>query len=258
MTETVIPVPPRVAQGEIIRCLVGSTLYGTGLPGVEDTDYMGVCIEPWESIYGLKKFDQWTWRSQPEGVCSGFGDVDITIYGLRKFMSLATKGNPSILLLLFVPPEHLVKQTQYGVELQVLAPDIVSKKVVGPYLGYAQAQLDRLTGARGGRHVNRPELVEQFGYDTKFAMHAMRLALQGAEILHTGRIEVPIPNPEGDVLRAIRQGLLTYDEAVLTIEHAIQRLKKAADRTTLRDEPNYERIQAWMRHARTSPILDRA
>lgn len=245
-----VPVPPRVAQGEIIRALVGSTLYGTGLPGVEDTDYMGVCIEPWESVYGLKKFDQWTWRSQPEGVRSGYGDVDITIYGLRKFMSLATKGNPSILLLLFVPAEQQPRRTWLGASLQTMAPRIVSKKVTGPYLGYAQAQLDRLTGKRGGKHTNRPELIEQFGYDTKYAMHALRLALQGQEILRTGRIEVPIPNPAGSLLRAIRRGEVSYPDAVQHIEFAIENLKRAADKSTLRDEPDYDRIHEWMRAAR--------
>jgi uncharacterized protein len=34
-----------------------------------------------------------------------------------------------------------------------------------------------MTGARGGG-PNRPELVARFGYDVKYASHALRLAYQ--------------------------------------------------------------------------------
>jgi hypothetical protein len=45
-----------------------------------------------------------------------------------------------------------------------------------------------------GAHTNRPELVAVHGYDTKYAMHALRLGLQGIELLSTGRITLPVPN----------------------------------------------------------------
>lgn len=251
MDERNIPIPEDISRQEIIRAEVGSTLYGTGLPGTEDTDYMGVCVEPWQAIFGLQRFEQWQWRTQPEGVRSGFGDIDITVFGLRKFMHLACKGNPSILLLLFVPEDRLVVQTPLGRSLQVLARDIVSARVAAPYIGYATAQLDQLTGKRGGKHgKSRPELVEQFGYDTKFAMHALRLALQGCEILRTGRIEVPIPNPDGDLLRAVRRGDLDLTTVVELIETGIEGIRKAEMETRLPGAPRYGNIQHFMRHAR--------
>ncbi len=248
----IIPMPDEIQRAELIRAEVGSTLYGTGLAGTEDTDYMGVCIEPWRSLFGLENFEHWIWRSQPEGVRSGFGDIDISVYGLRKYLSLAVKGNPSILLLLFVPEHYLVVQTELGEMLQALAPSIVSRRVVAPYIGYATAQLDRLTGKRGGAHVNRPELVEKFGYDTKYAMHALRLAYQGSEILYTGRIEVPIPNPYGDVLRAVRQGEIPKDHAIYLIEEAIKDIRMAETETSLPDEPDMDAINEFMLQARIS------
>ena len=45
-----------------------------------------------------------------------------------------------------------------------------------------------------GAHTNRPELVAVHGYDTKYAMHALRLGLQGVELLTTGRITLPVPD----------------------------------------------------------------
>jgi predicted nucleotidyltransferase len=250
-----VPVPGDVAQGELIRVLVGSTLYGTGLPGQEDTDLMGVCVEPWEAVVGLRRFDQWSWRTQPEGVRSGPGDIDITIYGLRKFLHLATKGNPSILLLLFVPPEHVEHQTEWGMALQALVPAIVSKQVAAPYLGYCTAQRQRLEGIRGGAHTNRPELVEQFGYDTKYAMHAMRLALQGQEILTTGRVVVPIIE-HGDYLRSIRHGEVPYDDVIARLREEEDGLRAAELASPLRDHPDLDIINDFMRAAYYAHIYD--
>jgi uncharacterized protein len=51
-----------------------------------------------------------------------------------------------------------------------------------------------MTGGAGA-HTNRPELVAVHGYDTKYAMHALRLGLQGIELLTTGRTPCLHPNP---------------------------------------------------------------
>ena len=36
-------------------------------------------------------------RTQPEGVRSGPGDLDLIVYSLRKWMRLALTGNPTVL-----------------------------------------------------------------------------------------------------------------------------------------------------------------
>lgn len=68
----------------------------------------GVCIEPPEYVIGLQRFEQYIYRTQPEGVRSGPGDLDLIVYSLRKWLRLALAGNPTILLPLFVPTDHLV------------------------------------------------------------------------------------------------------------------------------------------------------
>ena len=62
-----------------------------------------------------------------------------------------------------------------------------------------------MTG-QASAHANRPELVAVHGYDPKDAMHALRLGLQGIELLTTGRITLPVPEPGGGYLRSIRRG----------------------------------------------------
>jgi hypothetical protein len=68
------------------------------------------------------------------------------------------------------------------------------------FLGCAKAaplimQRQRLVGERGQRDVNRVELIERFGYDTKYAMHMLRLGHQGVEFLESGRLTLPIRDP---------------------------------------------------------------
>src|SRR5439155_17926998 len=67
----------------ILRATVGSKLHGLNLEATDDTDEMGVCVEPPEYVVGLRQFEQWVYRTQPEGHPSGPKDLDLTIYSLR-------------------------------------------------------------------------------------------------------------------------------------------------------------------------------
>jgi len=60
-----------------------------------------------------------------------------------------------------------------GAATATARPAIVSKRAGRGYLGYLRGQKERLLGTRGQKRVNRPELVEAHGFDTKYAMHAL-------------------------------------------------------------------------------------
>lgn len=66
----------------ILRCQVGSGVHGTNIIGTDDRDEMGICLEPPDYVMGLNRFDQYVFRTQPEGVRSGHGDLDLTVYSL--------------------------------------------------------------------------------------------------------------------------------------------------------------------------------
>lgn len=70
---------------------------------------------------------------------------------------------------------------------------------------------------RKNRNVARGELEEKFGYDTKHAMHLVRLLRMGAEALETGVLNVK--RPDAEELLAIRNGAWTYEEVVEYAEH---------------------------------------
>lgn len=224
-------------SGEILRGVVGSTAHGTAVEGQDDRDEMGVCMEPPEYVCGLRKFEQYIYRTQPEGVRSGPGDLDLTIYSLRKFCRLAVQGNPSIVILLWLP-EYITK-TEWGDRLLNLRDAFVHREAGERFLGYLVSQKRALKGERT-KKVSRPELVERYGFDTKFAMHAVRLGLQGIEYLCDGRLSVPVREPDLSMLRAIRSGRLDLGQTLELIEDLESRLQAAinacereADRETV-------------------------
>ena len=245
-----------VERGTILRGTVGSTVHGLHHGGQDDRDEMAVFIEPPEYLVGLSRargirgglygFEHFVERTQPEGARSGPGDLDLVAYSLRKYVRLALKGHPTILLLLFVPEELLLSKTELGDELRELAPAIVSRRAGRGYLGYLRGQKERLLGTRGQKRVNRPELVDAHGYDTKYAMHAARLGYQGIELLETGRLTLPMSEPGRSRAMAIRTGDRTFEEAIAEIDEVEKLLAEALERTSLPPEPDRERVDAFL------------
>ena len=113
----------------------------------------------------------------------------------------------------------------------------MSKLAAARFLGYLQSQRAAMTGEVGA-HTNRPELIAVHGYDTKYAMHALRLGVQGVELLTTGRITLPVPEPERAYLRQVRRGEVRLDDVVAQVDEAEARLAALQDTSDLPAEPD--------------------
>lgn len=244
-----------VESATILRGTVGSTVHGLHQSDQDDRDEMAIFLEPPEFLVGLRlarsgasrgPFEHYVERTQPEGARSGPGDLDLVAYSLRKWMRLALSGNPTVLLLLFSPSESLLTCTERGAALRDLAPAIVSLKAGPRFVGYMRAQKERLIGTRGQRRVNRPELIDAHGFDTKYAMHVARLGLQGIELLTTGRMTLPMAEPERSRVMEIRRGEVSLDEAIAEIDQIERRLHTAVETSKLRAEPDHERVNAFL------------
>lgn len=213
-----------VALGnEILRGLVGSGAHGTAIEGQDDRDEMGIFIEPSYNVCGLDSVDHYIYRTQPEGVRSGPGDLDLTLYSLRKFCRLARQGNPSIIMLLWLP--EYIKLEPSGQRLLDIRDAFFSQESGKRHLGYLISQKMALKGERA-KKVQRPELVERYGFDTKFAMHALRLGYQGVEYMKTRKLVIPVAEPELSTLRAVRGGLVPFDEVLALIDEAESNLRR--------------------------------
>jgi hypothetical protein len=224
---------------------------------------MGICLEPAEYVTGIARvpagldsetstveFEQYqrhTVWDQPGGLAnrSGAGDLDVVIYSARKWARLALAGNPTVLLLLFVPDAEVVYRNESGAALVANAHRFVSRHAADRFLGYLDAQRGAMTG-RSGKHTNRPELVAEHGYDTKFAMHALRLGVQGIELLATGRITLPVPEPERAYLRSIRRGEVPLVEVIQAIDDAEAQLRRLRETSEVPADPDRAWVDAWL------------
>jgi hypothetical protein len=89
------------------------------------------------------------------------------------------------------------------------------------------------------RNAKRSELEEKYGYDTKHAMHLVRLLRTGAEALETGTILVR--RPDAEELLAIRNGAWSYEEIVSYAESMDKKVREELYTTTkLPKRPNIQ------------------
>ncbi len=105
-----------------------------------------------------------------------------------------------------------------------------------------------MTGAVGAR-TSRPELVAEHGYDVKFALHALRQELQGTELLTTGRVMLPVPEPERSYLRSVRRGEVPLAEVLAAVTDAEQRLVALQDGPAVPPEPDTAWVDGWLHRA---------
>lgn len=231
----------------ILETIVGSTLHGTSVEdGLEDLDLMAIVLEDKKDFIGFSEKDTWVKRTKPEGVRSEAGDVDYVAYGLKKYLRLALKGNPTILLALFAPRQDLRIISKEGLELQKLAPSIISKKIFAPFQGYMKQQTERLIGTRGQMNVTRPELIEKYGYDTKYAGHIIRLGLQGIELLDTGKLQLPMKEEHRRNVVDVRTGKYTLEQVLKQVAYLEFEIKDAYRLSDLPEEPDREKVEEFM------------
>jgi predicted nucleotidyltransferase len=235
----------RIAVGnEILRTQVGSGLHGVTIAGTDDRDEMGVCIEPPDCVIGLNTFDQYIFRTQPEGRRSGAGDLDLIIYSLRKFATLAAAGNPTILMPLFAPESEIVVVSEIGRELRGKREMFLSRQAGERFLGYLRSQRGKMVGGSG--HTNRPELIAKYGFDSKHAYHSLRLAIQGSELMDTGSITLPMTDEHRAHLLAVRTGGFSKDDVVAQLDEREAALVRATEGSRLPEHADRDAINAWL------------
>lgn len=83
---------------------------------------------------------------------------------------------------------------------------------------------------KNNRNETRSELEEQYGYDTKHAMHLVRLLRMGEEILTEGVVRVM--RPDAKELLEIRSGKFSYEELVQYAETMDDKIRNEHYRQT--------------------------
>ncbi|HEY6371815.1 MAG TPA: nucleotidyltransferase domain-containing protein [Candidatus Sulfotelmatobacter sp.] len=202
----------------------GSELHGAKVHGTDDLDIYGVYIEPPELVLGLETTPHFVWSTSGNDRRNGPHDVDVTLYSLKKWAGLACKGNPTALHFLFAEG---VLRTAIWRDVAGNRSVFLSRTFVKPFLGFADDQLQRMTGTKGrGKKGQRPEIEAKFGYDVKAAMHTLRLLNECKELLSEGTIT--LPRPEQDFLIRVRTGKYSMDKVVAMAQKLFAECEEAA------------------------------
>lgn len=209
----------KVSEGLILRVTAGSEVLGTAVEGTDDHDEMGIYVEPLTDVLRWRPpQNAYTFRTQPEGHRSGPGDTDYVAYPLRRYVELAMKGNPTMLVPLFAPRDLVLHTTPHGNLLREGRHRFLSVQTAQRFLGYMHAQRERMMGrGKQNRVPNRPELVEKYGWDTKYGAHSLRLALQAREVVGTGTLTLPLPDECRREVIGVRVGEYTKDEVLARV-----------------------------------------
>jgi len=229
-------------QRTILLTLTGSYAYGTNTE-TSDIDYKGVCIPPEEYYFGLKTFNDYNttggknWKNTKD-------DVDISIMHINKFVSDAMAGVPNNIEILFVNSEHILSINEFGKELISHRHDFLSKALKHKFGGYAHSQLMKLI-AKNSNGTGRQDLIEKFGYDTKFYSHAVRLLTSAIEILKIGDFSTYRSNKEE--LLACRNGRDTLEQAIAYIQDLDKELNELYETSNIIPyKPDYNKINTWL------------
>lgn len=204
---------------DVIHLFIGgSELHGAKVGATDDLDLYGVFIEQPEEALGLSSRLHFIWSTATDERRNGPDDVDVTLYSLRRWSHLAAKGNATALHFLFADPTAVSDSTWSMV--QSSSNLFRAKQSAEQFLGFAENQRKRITGEAGrGTKGRRPEYECVHGYDSKAAMHCLRLYFECIELMQAGRIT--LPRPERDLLIQVRRGHYTCDqfEAMATDLH---------------------------------------
>ena len=244
MNSTEIELPSFIIR-EFMRCEVGSTAHGVSLPGNDDLDLLGVCIESPAKVFGLHHFEHFIYRTAAiregkQDARSMPGDIDLTVYSLRKFAAMLAKGNPTIMMLLFAP--IVSEPTSEALWIRSQSHVFKSKRAGRAFLGYMMAQRRKLEEGQNPSHGKRDYLIEKYGFDTKFAMHMLRLGAQGREFMETGEIKLPMIGNAREFLINVRNGLVPLGMCLDVSRVMEEDLKIAIDKSQLPEHPDEEAI----------------
>ena len=217
----------------------GSELHGAKVGKTDDTDIYGVYIEGPDHALGLDPRAHYVWSTAGDERRNGPDDVDVTLYSLRKWAGMAAKGNATALHFLFAQPAEVAPQTWRNVQRNRQV--FLSRNSAQQFLGFADAQFKRLTGEKGsGKKGQRPEYIGKYGYDTKAAMHGLRLLYECLELMTHGQIT--LPRPEKDLLIKVRSGAWKLEKVVAHARELFKEVEAAVQRSPLPERVDRQAI----------------
>jgi len=224
----------------------GSELHGAKVGATDDLDIYGVFLDPPPVVLGLNPRKHFVWSTASDDRRNGPEDVDLTLYSLRRWAQLAAKGNATALHFVFA--DSTATSNEIWGLVQARRDLFISKESAAQFLGFAGNQLRRITGEQGrGAKGRRPEYESVFGYDTKAAMHCLRLYLECIELMRFGTIT--LPRPDQNYLIEARSGAWTLERFLAEAERLRSEAEDAAKISSLPESVDLRAISSLLAKA---------
>jgi len=221
----------------LFSSIVGSRLYGFSTPE-SDTDYKGFALPEIDELLGLKNWEQNLFKDTEK-------KEEGTIFALKKFVNLSLHGNPTILEVNFTGTEFTRETTELGELIRMfLRKEALTKQAYFAYKAYFYSQVRKLE--RPEREGKRQLLIDEYGYDVKFASHAWRLARQCKEILTTGTFNPTMRGDDLEFCKEIRAGKPKLDSLLSTLKHEGEELENYFNWSDLPDKPDFNKCNNWL------------
>lgn len=225
---------PTNVQMEVI---MGSVAYGVS-SDLSDLDIYGFCICPLEmtfphlagEIEGFGRHKKRFHQYEKHHVRYRENQYDLTIYNIVRYFTLLMENNPNIIDSLFVPENCVLHCTEVGRMVRDNRKLFLHKGAYHRFRGYAFSQLHKIRTKTPEEGSKRHENVQEFGYDTKFAYHLVRLLDEAEQILTQGNLNL---QNSREMLKAIRRGEWAEDQVVAYFDTKALELEKLYNSSTI-------------------------
>ncbi len=244
--------PPKFLEfGVQYEVIMGSTAYGVA-DDHSDVDVYGFAIPPRDWVFPhlrgevpgfdecAPKFEQIQQHHMLDKSARGGKGVeyDLTIYSIVKYFKLLMENNPNIIDTLFVPRRCVVFSTKVGELVRENRKLFLHKGCWARFKGYAYSQIHKMnTKEPEGK---RKAIIEEFGYDVKFAYHVVRLLNEAEQILIEGTLDL---ERNREQLKAIRRGEWSKQEVEEYFSDKERQLEQTYLESSLSPVPNESEIR---------------
>lgn len=243
--------PPKwLSDNLLFLGYAGSTAYGAS-SNTSDIDCFGFCIPPKHiifpfsvggEIYGFGKQTQRfrVWSEHHIQTLDKTKEYDFSVYNIIDFFDLAMANNPNIIDVLFLPRRCIIHSTPIAEVVRENRHMFLHKGAMQKLRGYAFAQMSKIKNKTNSSNPKRNADIIAHGYDTKFGMNVVRLALQAEQILSEHTLDL---ERNSEILKSIRRGEWTFERLEKWFEEKELTLETIYANSTLRHVPDESAIK---------------
>lgn len=239
--------PKHVIDGIQYEVIMGSIAYGIS-NDMSDVDIYGFSIPPKEMVF-----------PHLDGEIQGFGrqkqrfnqyqqhhvhnpdngrEYDLQIYNIVKYFQLCMENNPNMIDSLFVPQRCVLYSSKIANMVRKNRRTFLNRKSFYTFKGYSFNQLKKMKTKKA--EGKRKEIVEKYGYDTKFATHLVRLLNEVEQVMIEGDLDL---QRNREQLKSVRDGEWTLDQLESYFEFKERSLEDLYTKSNLPHSPDEKRIK---------------